>query len=181
MRGMVMNSTGEVIKHGRFSAALLHAALVVVIAAGFFAPALAAREQAPWVGVWQQEQPKSPNRFEAPLYKKVTTTIEAWEDGVKVSYDMVRARGGITHMEWIGRFDGKDYPMQGVAYFMTNAYRRIDDRSYEIVIKVDTHPAATATVVVSTDGSTLTVTTRETSARGEPVTSTATYRKMRSN
>ena len=63
--------------------------------------------------------------------------------------------------------------VHGAAYFMTNAYRQIDDRSYEIVIKVDGATAATATAVVSSDGATMTVTTVET-AGGK---STAVYRR----
>jgi hypothetical protein len=87
---------------------------------------------------------------------------------------MVRTRGGITHMEWVGRFDARDYPVQGAASFMTNAYRQIDERSYEIVIKVDGATAATATAVVASDGMTMTVTTVET-AGGK---STAVYRRQ---
>jgi hypothetical protein len=67
------------------------------------------------------------------------------DDGLRVVYDMVRRRGGITHMEWNGRFDGKEYPVQGVDYVLTNAYRKLSDRSYEIVVKVDGRAAAVAT------------------------------------
>ncbi len=141
---------------------------------------------APWFGTWQLEPPKTaPRWFETPPYKKVTITIEpsggasgqasgeTRREGLRVTYDMVRTRGGITHMEWLGRFDARDYPVQGAASFMTNAYRQIDDRSYEIVIKVDGATAATATAVVSSDGATMTVTTVET-AGGK---STAVYRR----
>ena len=146
--------------------------------------------EAPWFGTWQLEAPKTaPRWFEAPPYKKVTITIEpsgeapgqpsgqaageARREGLRVTYDMVRTRGGVTHMEWLGRFDGKDYPVQGAPSFMTNAYRQIDDRSYEIVIKIDGATAATATAVVSSDGATMTVTTIET-AGGK---STAVYKR----
>lgn len=153
------------------------AVLLTLAAALFAASAPAGQEQAPWFGTWRLEPP--PVRwFETPPYRKVTSRIEPWEDGLKVTYDMVRARGGITHMEWIGKFDGRDYPVQGVDYFLTNAYRRLDDRSYEITIKVDGRVAATATAVVSPDGGTLTVTTVERDARGQPVTSTAVYKRQ---
>jgi len=137
---------------------------------------------APWFGTWQLEPPKTaPRWFETPPYRKVTITIEPSEkapgetfrEALRVTYDMVRTRGGVTHMEWLGRFDARDYPVQGVASFMTNAYRRIDDRSYEIVIKVDGATAATATAVVSSDGKTMTVTTVETGGGR----STAVYRR----
>src|SRR5688500_14621503 len=147
----------------------------------------ASAPKAPWYGTWQLVQPAPAGRFDAPPYKKVTLRIEPWEerrpgvpgdreDGLRVVYDMVRTRGGITHVEWQGRFDGRDYPVQGMDYPLTNAYRPIDDRSYEIIIKVDGQPAATATAIVSPDGGTLTVTTVTRDARGQQTT-TAVYRR----
>ena len=56
---------------------------------------------------------------------------------------MVRNRGGITHLEWIGRLDGNDYPVQGVELVLTNAYRRVDDRTYELIQKIDGEVVAT--------------------------------------
>ena len=91
-----------------------------------------------------------------------------------MTYDMVRTRGGVTHMEWDGRFDGKDYPVEGLPYFLTNAYRQLDERSYEIVIKREGATAAIAMAIVSGDGSAMTVTTVET----EGATSTAVYRRQ---
>jgi hypothetical protein len=61
---------------------------------------------------------------------------------------------------------------------MTNAYRLVKDRSYEITVKMEGNAVATATATVSTDGSTLTVVTRERDARGQPVESTAVYRRV---
>jgi hypothetical protein len=140
--------------------------------------AQASAPRAPWFGTWQLAQPAPASRFDPPPYKRVTLRIEPWEEGLRVVYDMVRARGGITHMEWTGRFDGRDYPVQGADYFLTNAYRLTGDRSYEIAIKVDTRVAATATAAVSPDGSTLTVTTVERDARGQTVNTTAVYRRI---
>jgi hypothetical protein len=88
---------------------------------------------------------------------------------------MVGTRGGVTHVEWRGRFDGRDYPVQGVDTAMTNAYRRIDDRTYEIVVKVDGALAATATATVSPDGMRLTVNTGERGSGGALVNTTAVY------
>jgi hypothetical protein len=134
-----------------------------------------ARAGAPWFGTWQLDPAKSSSRPDASPYRRVTTRIEPWEDGLKVTYDMVGTRGGVTHVEWTGRFDGKDYAVQGIDYVLTNAYRRIDDRSYEIVVKADGRLAATATAAVSPDGNTLTVTTAERGARGEIVNTVAVY------
>ena len=125
----------------------------------------------PWIGTWKQANPDS-------RYKRVISTIEPWQDGLKVTYDMVGIRGGVTHMEWSGKFDGKDYAVQGVDYVMTNAYTLLNNHSYRIVIKVDGAVAATATVEISPDGKKLVTVTSQGDARGQNVTSTAVYAKQ---
>jgi len=130
----------------------------------------------PWFGTWQQVPPQK-KWFDPWPYQKVTLRIEPADDGLRVVYEMVRRRGGIQHMEWSGRFDGNDYPVQGVDYVLTNAYRKRFERSYEIVVKVDGRAAAVATTRVSPDGRTLNVETMEQDARGRRVTTTATYQK----
>jgi hypothetical protein len=137
---------------------------------------LPAQSQDAWFGTWRLNLAKStPDR--AIRFKRATTKIEPWKDGLKVTYELVGLRGGVTHMEWIGRFDGKDYPMQGVDYVMTNAYRRIDDRSYEIVVKVDGIVNSTASVAISPDGKTLTTLTASKNAQGNPVKTTTVYER----
>jgi hypothetical protein len=138
---------------------------------------IAGELQAPWFGTWKLNPLKSTSNSES-RFKRVTLKVEPWQDGLKVAYDMVGTRGGITHMEWTGKFDGKDYPVQGVDYVLTNAYTRLDAQSYQIVIKVDGSVAATAKVVVSADGKTLTTSTVEKNARGESVTSTTVYERQ---
>ena len=68
----------------------------------------------------------------------------------------MRSRGGITHLEWTGKFDGNDYPVQGVELVLTNAYRRVDDRTYELIQKIDGEVVATARLPISPDGTTIT-------------------------
>jgi len=116
---------------------------------------------APWFGAWRLNEAKSSGASSPPRYKRATSKIEPWADRIRVAYDMVGVRGGITHMEWTGKFDGKDYPMQGVDYVMTNAYVSIDDHNYKIVVKIDGRFATTANVTISPDGRTLTTTTTE--------------------
>ena len=138
----------------------------------------AGQDQAPWIGTWQLNPAKSTRRSDPSPYRKVTFRIEPAGDGVKVTYRMVGIRGGLTRMEWTGRFDGIDNPVQGVDNVLTNAYRQIDDRSYAIAIKVDGQAAAVATARVSPDGRTLTVTTAERAPRGQTVNTTAVYEKQ---
>jgi hypothetical protein len=158
---------------------LPHTALAWTLAALFAVPmAIAASSDGPWLGTWRLNPERSPQRTAPSPYKRVTLRIEPAGDGLTVIYDMVGVRGGVTHVEWTGRFDGRDYPVQGVDYVLTNAYRRIDDRSYEITVKVDGAPAAVARATVSADGRTLTVTTTERDARGAPLVTTTVYERI---
>jgi hypothetical protein len=108
----------------------------------------------------------------------VTLTIEPWEDGLKVMYDMVGTRGGVTHVEWSGRFDGKDYSVQGIDYVMTNAYSRIDVHNYNMSIKRDGQISATVKVTVSADGRTLTAVQTGKTPQGQDVSTTAVYDRI---
>lgn len=112
-----------------------------------------------------------------PAYKRATYTIEPAGDGLRVIYDAVLPRGGVTHLEWTGRLDGREYIVQGVDQFLTYAYRGAGDGSYELVARIDGRAAATARVVFSADGRTMTTTTRAGGADGQPVTTTTVYAK----
>ena len=168
----------------RFSVAI---AIVLSLMPGFAAGwAVHAQDRAPWFGSWQQVPPAR-KWFDPWPYQKVTLRIEplvvsgfsrTQDDGLRVVYDMVRRRGGIQHMEWTGRFDGKDYPVHGVDYVLTNAYRTLSDRSYEIVVRVDGHAAAVVTAVVSPDGRTMTVDTAERDGQGKTMKTKAVYSKQ---
>ena len=135
-----------------------------------------AQSQEPWLGTWRVNLAKSTADRDA-RYKRGTTKIEAWQDGLKVTYDLVGVRGGVTHMEWTGKFDGRDYPVQGVDYVLTTAYSRIDDHSYQITIKIAGVLTATAKVVISPDGKTLTTSTTGNNAQGKSVTTTPVYER----
>jgi hypothetical protein len=138
---------------------------------------VAAGQTAPWFGTWQAD-PASSSRGQASPYKRVTLTIAPTaDDGLTVVYDMVGVRGGVTHLEWTGRFDGRDYPVQGADTVLTNAYRRVDDHSYVIDVRVDGVSAATARATVSPDGQILTVTQQQRDAEGRLVTTKTVYRR----
>jgi hypothetical protein len=133
--------------------------------------------QAPasWFGTWELDA-QSANPRRATPYKRVILTVEPREDdGLKVTYDMVGTRGGTSHMEWTGAFDGSDYPVQGVDYVLTNAYSRVGDPGYSIVVKVDGAVRATTRVTLSPDRNRLTTVTTEKDASGRTVESTAVY------
>ncbi len=102
--------------------------------------------------------------------KRSTCKIASWADGLnaglKVTYDIVGIRGGIMHIEWVGKLDGKDYPIEGVDDVLTNAYTRIDERTYDVVVKADGVKAASARIAIAPDGKTLTSITSTRNAPG---------------
>jgi len=105
--------------------------------------------------------------------------VEPRDGMVRFAYDFVLPRGGVQHLEWIGRFDGKDYILQGADEYITYAYRQTAERTYEIVAKLDTRVTAVATVTFSPDAPTLTTVTRAANASGQDVASVTVYEKSR--
>jgi hypothetical protein len=137
----------------------------------------AGRMDAAWFGTWHLNLTGSVYDPGPPPYARASYTIRPWEDGVLVVYDQVRPRGGVTHLEWIGRMDGKDYLVQGVEELVTYAYRQLAARTYEIVTKLDGRVAATSRAVLSADSGTITTTTKGRDARGLDVTTITVYEK----
>jgi hypothetical protein len=153
-------------------------ALVAVLVLLVLPHPLPGQVKAPWFGTWSLNLSKSGQTAQPPRYKRVTSRIEPLGDGLKVTYDMVGTRGGVTHWEWTGKFDAKDYPVQGIDTALTNAYRKIDDKSYEIVVKIEGAIAAVSRVTVSPDGNTLNVATEEHLAGGGTANTTAVYERQ---
>jgi len=126
---------------------------------------------APWLGTWKLSKPDA-------RYKRVITRIEPWEDGIRVTYDMVGTRGGVTHMEWTGKFDGKDYPVTGDPNSDMRSYTKIDDRTLGLNVKKGGKVTVSGRIVISAYGKTRTVTVSGTDPTGKKFESTAVYDKQ---
>ena len=140
--------------------------------------ALSGQELQPLFGTWHLNLAESVFLSGPPQYTRLTFKIERWEDGLKVIYDMVGVRGGVTHWEWAGRLDGKDYALQGVEEVVTNAYRRIDAHTYAVITKVDGRITTNTKITISSDGKVMTVTSPAANARGQSVVNTAIYNRQ---
>ena len=153
---------------------------IVVLAIVVVALSQDARGQIPssWFGTWTLNVERSIYNPGPPPYKRATYRIEPWKDGLKVVYDMVRPRGGVNHLEWTGRLDGMDYTVQGVEEFVTNAYRPLGDRAWEVILKIDGRMAAASQVTLSPDGQTMTTVTTGRNAQGAEVTTTTVYERQ---
>jgi hypothetical protein len=151
--------------------------LVLSLAAAWPALAMAQSTVAPgWFGTWHLDVARSTFGSAASRYVRGSWQITHAADGqVGMIYDLVGVRGGVTHMEWTGRFDGKDYRLQGPDAVVTYAYTLVDPKTLNLVVKVDGRVSNTAHVVLSPDD-TVTATTQAGSARG-PVTLVSVYTK----
>jgi hypothetical protein len=117
-------------------------------------------------------------------YSRMTCTIRPLPDEddpsrFRVTYDLVGVRGGLTHLEWTGNLDGRDYAVQGLDYVMTNAYTALGPKTFRIVAKVNGQVLTTAETSVSADGQTMTTVTRGRSSTGEDIVTTVEYRRLR--
>ena len=131
--------------------AILVAGLLVFTVAQF-APA----QNQQLVGTWKVDVAKS--KYEpgaAP--KNETLRLEPVGDGFKVSLDGVNQQGPY-HSEATGKFDGADVPVVATPARQARfayAFSRIDDRTWEIVIKVNGERRLLVRNVVSEDGKTM--------------------------
>jgi hypothetical protein len=130
-----------------------------------------------WLGLWRLDVTRSTYAAEPP-YRRATYRIERTADGFSVVYDMVHPRGGTTHLEWVGRMDGRDYRLQGVDEAMTYAYTPADPGAADVVVKIDGRVAARSHISVSADGRTMTTRTTVRGAGGAPVVTTTVYEKQ---
>jgi hypothetical protein len=112
----------------------------------------------PWVGTWKLNVAKS-RWSSGPPTKSQVAKIERIENGFRSTVDAVDGAGRSTHTVISARFDGKEYVLEGNDPPTMRIYRRIDDRTYEYVNKVNGKVTTTNRVTVSADGKTRTVTT----------------------
>lgn len=152
---------------------MLAAVIVILVQA-----VAAAQVPSTWFGTWRLNVEKSTYEPGPAPYKRATYTIEPWQDGLKVTYDMVHPRGGVTHLEWTGRIDGRDYRLQGIDEVLTYAYQPAGNGVFEVTVKFDGRVTAISTVTLSPDGKTMVTTTTGKGARGQDVLTRTVYEKQ---
>ena len=134
--------------------------LLSFLLAFFAAAAISIAQDAhPEMGTWKLNDAKS--KFAAGATKYVTAVYAPADNGMfKVTLDGVDKDGKAVHDEWVGKFDGKDYPVKGDAFSDTRAFSRADARAWHLTFKKDGKVVGTGTMVDSADGKTRTTLTR---------------------
>jgi hypothetical protein len=147
------------------------AVVLVTLAAVLVASSIARSQSSdPWIGTWKVNLQKSTYSPGPPPTVAGTVKTEPSAGGIKTTIDATNADGKPTHTEMVGMFDGKDNPVKGAPTpNTTSALKRIDDRTFEVIGKVDGKPTVTTRVAVSADGKTMTATQTGKNAQGESV------------
>ena len=132
-----------------------------------------------FVGNWKVNIAKSTYN-PGPPPKSQTLRFEAAGERIKVSLDGVNVQGPF-HSEGTGKFDGVDVPVVATparqAKF-TYAFRRIDDHTWEIVIKVNGERRILVHNVVSADGKTMKGVSTAVTPQGQTTLEVVIYEKQ---
>ena len=87
------------------------------------------------------------------------------------------AEGKPTLIQFTATRDGKDYPYTGSPIIDTVSLTPVDTFTLTFVTKKDGNVALTGTRVISNDGKMMTLSSKGTNPKGQPVENTAVYEK----
>ena len=128
------------------------------------------------LGTWKLNEAKS--KLAAGLPKNTTVTYEAAGDKIKSTVDGVDPQGNPTHTVWIGKFDGKDYPVTGDPTSDTRALKQIDAHTLELTSKKAGKVTITGKIVIAADGKSRTLTASGTDSMGMKIEGMSFYDKQ---
>jgi hypothetical protein len=149
--------------------------VVALLAGGCVVASLVQAQPAPaWAGTWKLNLAKS-KYSPGPAPKSSIIKIDAAGGGLKQTTDQVTASGESRHIEVTAMFDGKDAAVTGNPDADTQAYKRVDDRSYEVTGKKNGKVATITKVTISADGKTRTATQTGSDLQGRAVNNTIVY------
>jgi hypothetical protein len=130
----------------------------------------------PQMGTWKLNEAKS--KFTPGTLKFTTLTAKNMFGNIKVTQDGIDANGKSIHVEWSGKFDGKDYPVMGSPASDARSYTKVNDRTLQFTAKKNGKVVATGQTVVSADGKSRTVIATGTTPKGKKFKNVAVYDKQ---
>ena len=158
--------------HTRMRYPYLLIAVATIVAIGLGAIAFAQGQ-----GTWKLNVAKSTyHNGQAP--KSTTLMYEPAGEGIKVTVDSVPADGAPIHYAYAANYDGKDNPVVGNPNADMAARTRVNATTTKLVNKKGGKTLSNVTLVTSSDGKMLTITTKGTDAQGQNIDSVAVYDKQ---
>jgi hypothetical protein len=149
--------------------------IAVAAVALSFTAATACFAANPHMGTWKLNDMKS--KIPPGMGKNTTVTYTEQKDKIKVTVDGVDKDGKPTHSVWVGKFDGKAYPVKGNLSYNSVAYKMVNDRTNDITTMKDGKTGWTGRITVAADGKSRTVTINGTDAAGKKFKGKAVYDK----
>jgi hypothetical protein len=130
----------------------------------------------PHMGTWKLNEAKS--KITPGTTKFTTVTFKNMLGNIKVTSDGTDGSGKPIHVEWSGKFDGKDYPVTGDPNSDTRAYGKVDDRTLEVTVKKGGKVTVRTRAAVSADGKSRTSDVSGTTPKGKKFKNIAVYDKQ---
>lgn len=149
--------------------------LVSLLVVCLFALTVYAAEN-PNMGTWKLNEAKSKIPAGAP---KNTTVVysDAGNGMIKITTDGVDGAGKPTHTEWVGKLDGKPYPVTGMDGVQRSLTQK-NPRTLELLQTQAGKPIATGTVELAKDGKSRTSDFEVTGPDGKKHKSVSVYDKQ---
>jgi hypothetical protein len=147
---------------------------VVTLALCFAATAMCFADS-PQMGTWKLNEGRS--RLVPGMIKNTKVIYAAEGDKIKVTVEGVDKDGKPVHTVWVGKFDGKPYPVEGNPAYNEVSYKMVNDRINDIIGKKDGKTVWSGTVTVAKDGKSRIVGVSGKDADGKEFSGRAVYDK----
>jgi hypothetical protein len=154
---------------------MLKTRITVMAVALSFAMTVASLAATPHIGTWKLNETKS--KIPAGMGKNNTVTYEEQKDKIKITVEGVDKNGKPLHSVWVGKFDGKAYPLKGSPSADAVAYKTVNDRTNDITALKGGKVMWSGKITVAPDGKSRTVITNGTDANGKKFSGKAVYDK----
>ena len=151
-------------------------ALVVAIGMVFLGGRAWTQTSDPLIGTWELNVAKS--KFSpGPAPKSETRTYVMSGSEIRATSKGVDGAGKATTGAWTVNYDGKDRPVTGNDDADMLSLKRIDAFSSEFTQKRAGKVVLTGMRTISKDGKTMTITTKGTNAKGQPLNEVEVFEK----
>jgi hypothetical protein len=148
---------------------------IAVVAVALWFTGTACFADNPHMGTWKLNEAKS--KLVPGMGKNTAVTYAEQKDKIKITVDGVDKDGKPTHSVWVGKFDGKAYPVKGNLPADSVAYKVVNDRTNDITAMKDGKTIWNGRISVAADGKSRTVNINGTDAQGKKFKGKAVYDK----
>ena len=142
-------------------------------------PGLAQTTDQAYFGTWTLNVEKSTYSPGPPPKSSMRTHEDRGNGLIRVTTQGVNAQGNPTYSQYTYKLDGKDYPIvvKGSESVSTVALKGVDAFTATFTNKQDDKVTSTGSRTVSKDGRTMTITTKGTTAQGQPMHNVGVWEK----